>query len=148
MGAMLRVAASAGRGGLPPSNVYWQPMSSDSRHEQINFRRTELALKILFTVTTKVRESGIAQIVSRNVLFFDCVFNGHSLKNRVLNFFSSVFAKPVSLRSTAKEVECFLLKCNSRLTVFFLAIQFVVTLSCHSYIWLRKKIKAGWTASG
>jgi hypothetical protein len=86
MGAMLRVAASAGRGGLPPSNVYWQPMSSNRKHEQINFWRVKLTLKILFKVTTKVRESGIAQIVSRDGSFFDCVFNGHSLKNEVLNF--------------------------------------------------------------
>ena len=148
MGAMLRVAASAGRGGLPPSNVYWQPMTRDSRHEQINFRRTELALKILFTVTTKVRESRIAQIVSKDGSFFGCVFNGHSLKISVLNFSPSVFARPVPVRSTAKEVDCFLLKRNNRLTVFFPAIRFVVTLSCHSYTWLRKKIKAGWTASG
>ena len=143
MGAMLRVAASAGRGGLPPSNVYWQPMSSNRKHEQTNFWRVELTLKILFTVTTKVRESVIAQIVRRNGLFFDCVFNGHSLKNEVLNFPPSVFARPVFVRSTAKEVECFLLKRNNRLTVFFPAIRFVVTLSCLSYTWLRKKIKAG-----
>merc|ERR1712185_726076 len=83
---MLRVAASAGSGGLPPSNVYWQPMSSNRKYEQINFWRVKLTLKILFKVTTKVRESGIAQIVSRDGSFFDCVFNGYSLKNEVLNF--------------------------------------------------------------